>query len=172
MFLNAQCTTRSAMVPSSASAGSPGPVRRFRIGRALRLTGADTATPSFTAPDAAGEVVLSLTVTTRHEFCKESDTVTVTVTVKDACADSFNGALRLAGENRQDGDEGRLEICYDDGDSDTTDGDGWGAVCDDYWTDVEADVACRQLGYERTCERRDVAGRRGAHRAPHIQRGG
>ena len=40
---------------------------------------------------------------------------------------------------------GRLEICYADGDVDMD--DGWGAVCDDYWTDLEADVACRQLGY-------------------------
>ena len=23
----------------------------------------------------------------------------------------------------------------------------WRSVCDDYWTDVEADVACGQLGY-------------------------
>ena len=34
--------------------------------------------------------------------------------------------------------EGRLEI-YIDGD--------WGTICDDYWNDDEADVACRQLGF-------------------------
>ena len=34
--------------------------------------------------------------------------------------------------------EGRLEIRYEGQ---------WGTVCDDYWTDVEADVACRALGY-------------------------
>ena len=25
----------------------------------------------------------------------------------------------------------------------------WRAVCDDYWTDVEAGVACKQLGFLR-----------------------
>ena len=47
-------------------------------------------------------------------------------------------ALRLVGGM---GDhEGRLEIRYRGT---------WGTVCDDYWTDVEAGVACRILGYER-----------------------
>ena len=36
--------------------------------------------------------------------------------------------------------EGRLEMYVDDQ---------WGTFCDDYWTDREADVACRQLGYEQ-----------------------
>ena len=55
------------------------------------------------------------------------------------------GLLRL-----QDGmtlNEGRLEICAD------LPGDGrgplWGVICDDYWTDVESGVACRQMGYKR-----------------------
>ena len=34
--------------------------------------------------------------------------------------------------------EGRLEIFHD--------GE-WGTICDDYWTDVDSGVACRQLGY-------------------------
>ena len=33
-----------------------------------------------------------------------------------------------------------MEICRNDA---------WGTVCDDAWTDVDASVACRQLGYSR-----------------------
>ena len=33
---------------------------------------------------------------------------------------------------------GRIEVCA---------GGAWGTVCDDYFTDVNAEVACRQLGY-------------------------
>ena len=34
--------------------------------------------------------------------------------------------------------EGRLEIYYDGA---------WGTICDDYWTEEEADVSCRALGF-------------------------
>ena len=34
--------------------------------------------------------------------------------------------------------EGRLEICYNNN---------WRTVCENYWTDAYAEVACRQLGY-------------------------
>ena len=35
--------------------------------------------------------------------------------------------------------EGRLEICF---------GQRWGTVSSDGWSDTEAQVACRDLGYE------------------------
>ena len=50
-----------------------------------------------------------------------------------------SGDLRLVGG--EVGHEGRLEI-YHDGQ--------WGTVCDDYWTDNDSEIACRQLGYPGT----------------------
>ena len=47
------------------------------------------------------------------------------------------GALRVVGGGTAN--EGRLELYH---------GGRWGTVCDDYWGDEEADVACRALGYE------------------------
>ena len=47
-----------------------------------------------------------------------------------------NGEVRLVGESA--GNEGRVEVCYDRQ---------WGAVCSDYWDDIDAKVVCRQLEY-------------------------
>ena len=47
-----------------------------------------------------------------------------------------NGDIRLiGGSNRY---EGRVEICWNET---------WGTVCDGLWSNVDAQVACRQLGY-------------------------
>ena len=50
----------------------------------------------------------------------------------------IDGAIRLIGGSIPT--QGRVEVCRNDA---------WGTVCDDGWTDVDASVACRQLGYSR-----------------------
>ena len=67
------------------------------------------------------------------------------------CASSENGNVRLA-----DGftpKEGRVEICALDpkGTTDTSDDEQvWGTICDDYFTDDDADVVCKALGYHNS----------------------
>ena len=50
-----------------------------------------------------------------------------------------HGDIRLAGSYRTNPDlEGSVEVCRYGS---------WGAVCDDYWHNIDASVACRQLGH-------------------------
>ena len=49
--------------------------------------------------------------------------------------------LRLVGGTNQY--EGRVEICF----SNT-----WGTICDGFWSQPDANVACRQLGFADTGE--------------------
>ena len=82
-----------------------------------------------------------------------SDFITAVVTINDVpplpgeqCAGSEDDIRLVDGGDEK---EGRVEICADDDTGDHTPAR-WGTVCDDYWTNDEADVACMALGYERS----------------------
>ena len=47
------------------------------------------------------------------------------------------GAVRLIGGVSEN--EGRVEVCY---------GHTWGTVCDNRWNRHDANIVCRQLGYQ------------------------
>lgn len=55
------------------------------------------------------------------------------------------GSIRLMGGSSNM--EGRVEVCVD--------GD-WGTVCDDGWSTVDANIACRQLGFSNSGEDKTV----------------
>ena len=48
-----------------------------------------------------------------------------------------DGTVRLAGGVSEN--EGRVEVCY---------GHSWGTVCDNGWSRHDANIVCRQLGYQ------------------------
>ena len=54
------------------------------------------------------------------------------------CEADEHGAVRIVGESFPN--EGRVEVCVNGN---------WGTVCDNGWTDEDAYVVCRQLGYQK-----------------------
>ena len=58
----------------------------------------------------------------------------VVIILASSCATT--GSIRLVGGTAAF--NGRVEVCYNNV---------WGTVCDDYWDNTEASVACKQLGY-------------------------
>ena len=92
-------------------------------------TDADTATPGHQVTLPADGLTLTVTVTSADGAEQRDYTVQIS-------PDHFDGNLRLAGGASPR--EGRVEVFLD--------GE-WGTVCDDYFAEVDATVACRQLGY-------------------------
>ena len=111
--------------------------------------------PTLTFTAANWNILQTVRVTAAHDDDIDDDHATLTHTsaggeynllTKDrrvAVIDN-TGNLRLVDGaktdpgNNDNPSEGRLEVFYD--------GE-WCTICDDYWTDEEADVSCRQLGF-------------------------
>ena len=103
----------------------------------LSMVARDFENPDDADTDNEYEMTLQATDADENRAEKEL-AVTVTDVIEAGPQGQFSdGDLRLV--DGKTGNEGRLEV-YHNGE--------WGTIADDYWTDVESDVACRQLGYD------------------------
>ena len=111
--------------------------------------------PTLTFTAANWNILQTVTATAAHDDDIDDDHATLTHTSAGGEYDALTkavpvtvhdntGNLRLVDGaktdpgNNDNPSEGRLEVFYD--------GE-WCTICDDYWTDEEADVSCRQLGF-------------------------
>ena len=118
---------RTTVTPTTAHAGAT--VEYLDAADAM-LTDADTSSvDTFEVDLVTGENVIKVKVTA------EDGTTTRTYTMRV----QRGNVLRLV--NGRVPHEGRLEMFH---------AGQWGTICDDYWTDEDADVACRVLGYEES----------------------
>ena len=122
-------------------------------GTDLTLSGSTLSSDALTFTTANWDTPQTITVSAGHDDDIGDDSETLTHTGGGGeyeglaeglpvLIDDNTGNLRLVGGTLTDEDgnlcEGRLEI-YHNGE--------WGTICNDYWTENDADVACRVLGF-------------------------
>ena len=124
-------------------------------GTDLTLSGSTLSGDALTFTSSNWNTPQMVTVTAGHDENTDDDTETLTHTstggeyagltrALPVIVDDNTGDLRLVDGvltdpgNGANPSEGRLEVFYD--------GE-WCTVCDDYWNEEEADVACRQIGF-------------------------
>ncbi len=103
----------------------------------LSMVARDYESPEDDDADNGYEVTLQATDADENRAEKELAVTVTDVTEAGPQGQFSDGDLRLM--DGKTGNEGRLEV-YHNGE--------WGTIADDFWTDVESDVACRQLGYD------------------------
>ena len=120
-------TARTTVTPTTTH---PNATIEYLSATDATLTDADTSsTGTFEVDLVTGENVFKIKVTAEDRTTTRTYNINV----------QRGNTLRLVDGNVPH--EGRLEMFH---------GGQWGTICDDYWTEHDADVACRVLGYEES----------------------